>query len=174
MFYGVTAFLPWVLVHMRLGVHPPRMESLFPSVLWKFNQTLLAFKAGLSGDSSFPRTLRLVSLTWDSEFSLHGITSVVQSLSSLWVAHFIGMDIDFIMTPLLLSHCGFFSVFGWRISVFGKFQYFFVYGYLAVSGDFGVFIRRGWAHVVPLHHLELILRLNFKRVTVTSAGRNMK
>ena len=39
---------------------------------------------------------------------------------------------------------------------FGGFQWvFFVDGCSTVSCDFGVFIRRGWAHVLLLHHLEL-------------------
>ena len=31
--YGVTA-LPWFPVHVKSCVHPPRVESLFPPVLW--------------------------------------------------------------------------------------------------------------------------------------------
>ena len=56
------------------------------------------------------------------------------------------MGFDFIMiVPLLLSHYGFFFVFGCRV-FFGRFQWgFFVVddGYSAVSCDLGVFIRRG-------------------------------
>ena len=51
-FFGVTAFLPWLLVHMRLGVHPPRVGSLFPSVLWKLCIEIpLTFRVSFSGDS---------------------------------------------------------------------------------------------------------------------------
>ena len=50
----------------------PRVEFLFPPVLWNsFDQTLLAFKARCSGGSSFQcQTPRLGSLTWGSELSL--------------------------------------------------------------------------------------------------------
>ena len=70
--YEITAFIPWVLVHTGLCVHPPRVESLFSPVLWKScNQTLLACKTRLSGDSSSCcRTPRLGSLMWGSELSL--------------------------------------------------------------------------------------------------------
>ena len=33
---GITALLIWVLVHAKFCLCPPRLESLFPSVLWKF------------------------------------------------------------------------------------------------------------------------------------------
>ena len=50
--YGVTA-LPWVPVHMKPCVHPPRVESVFPPVLWSScTQAPLAFKAKCSGGSS--------------------------------------------------------------------------------------------------------------------------
>ena len=70
--YGVTAFIPLVLLHTRVGVSPPRVESLSPPVLWKScDQTQLAFKARFSGDSSSCcQTPRLGSLTWGSELSL--------------------------------------------------------------------------------------------------------
>ena len=52
--YGVTAF-PWVPVHLKPWVHPPRVKSLFPSVLWcSYTQVPLDFKAKCSGGSSIP------------------------------------------------------------------------------------------------------------------------
>ena len=70
--YGVTAFFPWVLMCMRLCVHPPRVEFLFLPVLWKScDQTLLALKAWFSGDSSSHcHNPRLGSLLQGSELSL--------------------------------------------------------------------------------------------------------
>ena len=51
--YGVTAFLHWVLVHTRPSVSPPRVEFLFPPVLWNScDQTLLTFKVRVPGGSS--------------------------------------------------------------------------------------------------------------------------
>ena len=45
--------LLWVPVHTRPCVHPPRVESLFPPVLWSWtNQALLGFKIKYSGASS--------------------------------------------------------------------------------------------------------------------------
>ena len=58
--------------YTRTGVHPPRVESLFPPVLWSSCiQALLAFKTNCSGGSSSQcQTSRLGSLMWDSELSL--------------------------------------------------------------------------------------------------------
>ena len=61
-------FFPWVLVCTRPCVHPPRMESLFPSVLWtSCNQAPLG---GSEVSSSWCQTPRLGELTWGSELSL--------------------------------------------------------------------------------------------------------
>ena len=84
---GLTAPSPWVLVHTRLCVCPPRVQSLFPPVLLKFcNQIPLAFKVWFSGDSSSRcRTPRLGRLTWGSEPSLQWVDfcgiSVLQFVS---------------------------------------------------------------------------------------------
>ena len=66
---GVTAPFLWVLVHRRFRLCPARLESLFPSVLWKFyNHSSLAFKGRFPGDSQPLRcTPRLWILTWGSE-----------------------------------------------------------------------------------------------------------
>ena len=66
---GVTAPLLWVLVCTKFCLCPPRLESLFPPVLWKsYNQIPLALKARFPGDSqSLCQIPRLGSLTWGSE-----------------------------------------------------------------------------------------------------------
>ena len=49
---GVTAPFLWVLVHARFCLCPPRWESLFPPVLWKFyDQTPLTFQVRFPRDS---------------------------------------------------------------------------------------------------------------------------
>jgi len=65
---GVTAPFSWVLVCTRFCLCPPRLESLFPPVLWKScNQIPLVFKVRFPGDSqSLCRVPRLGSLTWGS------------------------------------------------------------------------------------------------------------
>ena len=68
---GVTAPLLWVWVHAEFRLCPPRLESLFPPVLWKScHQILLAFRVRFLGDSqSLSWILRLESLMWGSESS---------------------------------------------------------------------------------------------------------
>ena len=67
---------------------------------------------------------------------------MIQSFSSLWVVHLVGMGFDCIMkAPIIPSHCCFF-VFGYRIS-FLVGPSLFVHGCSAVSFDFGVFMREG-------------------------------
>ena len=65
---GVTP-LVWALVHAKFCLCLSRLESLFPSVLWKaYNQILLAIKARFPRDSqSLCIIPRLGSLTWDSK-----------------------------------------------------------------------------------------------------------
>jgi len=47
---GVTAPIPWVLVHARFCLCSPRVESLFPPVLWKsYSPILLSFKFTFPG-----------------------------------------------------------------------------------------------------------------------------
>ena len=85
--YGVTAPFPWVLAHTRLCACPPKVESLFPPVLWKScNQISLAFKVRFSGDSCFHCwTPRLGSLMWGSEPSLQW-----ENLCGIIVLQFVG------------------------------------------------------------------------------------
>ena len=69
--YGVLAF-PWDSVHVKPCVHPPRVEFLFPPVLWSSCAlVLLAFSAKCSrGSSSQCQTPRLGNLMWELELSL--------------------------------------------------------------------------------------------------------
>ena len=105
---GVTVLFLWDLVHSRLGLCPPRLESVFPG-LWKsYNQIPLAFKVRFLEDSqSLCRVLRLRSLMWGSKPSqqwerFFGIVFQFMGHDS------VGMRFDFIMImPLLPSHCDF-------------------------------------------------------------------
>ena len=73
-FYEVTDFFSWVLVHTRPCVCPLRVEFLFPLVLWNsYGQTLVAFKDRFSqGSSSHCQTQNFHSiweLLWHNYFS---------------------------------------------------------------------------------------------------------
>ena len=111
-----------MLMCAKFCVCPPGLESLLPSVLWKFcNQIPLALKARFPGDSqSLCWIPRLGSLTWGSECSQQWENLLGLLLfSSLWVTHLAGMGFDFIIIePLLPSCCSFFFVFGCGISFF--------------------------------------------------------
>ena len=84
--WGHCSF-PWVPMHTLLCVCPPRVESLFPSVLSKScNQIALAFEVWFSrNSSSHCRAPRFRSLTWGSEPSLQWVDfcgiSVLQFVS---------------------------------------------------------------------------------------------
>ena len=66
--YGVTAPFLWVLVHTEFCLCSSRLDSLFPSVLWKScNQILLAFRVRFSGDSFSCWTPRLRRRMWGSD-----------------------------------------------------------------------------------------------------------
>ena len=66
---GVTIPFLCVLGLTQISLCSPRVESLFPPVLWKYcNQIVLTFKVRFSGNSwSFCQILRLGSLTGSSE-----------------------------------------------------------------------------------------------------------
>ena len=72
---GSLLFFLWILVGMRLCIHPQKVEFVFPQVLCNScDRTPLSFKArflgwGGGGSSSF-HSLRLESLIWGSELSL--------------------------------------------------------------------------------------------------------
>ena len=68
---GVIAPFLWVLVHTRFFLYPPRLEFLFPPVLWKsLNQIPLTLRVRFPGDSQFLCQIpRLGILIWGSELS---------------------------------------------------------------------------------------------------------
>ena len=119
-FCGVTVPFLWVLAHARFCLHPPRLESLFPPVLWKsYNQIPLVFKAKFPSGSQYLCWIpKLRILMWGSEPSqlwenFFGII-VLQ-----FVGHLTGMRFDFnLIVPFLLSHCGYFFVFRHGTSFF--------------------------------------------------------
>ena len=117
--YGVTAPSPWVLMCTLLCVCPPRMDSLFPTVLSKScNQILLAFKVWFSGNSSTHCwTPRLGSLTWGSEPLLQWVHFCSIIVLQFVKTHPVVMGFDFIViVPLLPSHWSFSFVFGNGVS----------------------------------------------------------
>ena len=99
-FCEVTAPFPWVLVHTTLSLCTPRVESLFPQVLWKsFNQLSKTDSLGIS--SPFAG-----SPGWEAchgAQNLHncGRTSVLL-FSSLWVTQMASMGFDFTVIAYLL------------------------------------------------------------------------
>ena len=69
--YEVTVPSLSVLIHARFCLCPPRLEPLFPLVLWRScNWILLAFKVRSPGNFySLRQILRLGTLIWGSESS---------------------------------------------------------------------------------------------------------
>ena len=124
----------------RFHLCSPRLESLFPPVLWKsHNQILLAFKVRFPERShSFCYIPSLWSLTWGSEpwqqWENFGII-VLQFVSLPPVS----MGFDFIVIArLLLSQCSLFFVFGCWISFLGGLQHCCVSGCSIVCCDLQV------------------------------------
>ena len=92
---GVTAPFLWGLVCANFCLCPPRLESLFPQVLWKsYNQIPLAFKIRFPGDSQ-----SLCHMAWHGVQNLHNRrgTSLVLLFSRFWVTHTVGMGFYFIV-----------------------------------------------------------------------------
>lgn len=89
-----NSFLSCGPVHMKLCVHPPRVESLFPPVLWNpCTQIPLAFNTKCSkGFFSQCQTPRLGNLTW-RVWNSHSCerASAIKWFSSLWIAHSVCM-----------------------------------------------------------------------------------
>ena len=141
--YGVPA-LPWNPAHMKLYVYLLRVESVFPPVLWSTcAQALLAFSAKFSGGSySQSQISRLRNLMYDLELFLLWESPCDIVIFQFVGCPFSGYGIAYIRkVPLLLCHCGFFFVFGCRISFFflaacGLF-------YIFTVCDFAVFMSRG-------------------------------
>ena len=121
----MSLILPWVLVSTRPCVHSPRVEFLFPPVLWRScTQPLLVFKARCSrGPSPQCQTPRVGSLIWGSELSL-----LWENFCDTIVIQFMGCPPgELIILQVCPSFCliGFLLyVFGCRISILGRFQSF--------------------------------------------------
>ena len=94
--YVVTSPFLWALVYTRFCLCPPRLEPLFPPVLWKsYNQILLAVKARFPGGSQplcwIPR---LGGLMWGSEPWQEWKNIFVTIALQLWVTHPAGAGFD--------------------------------------------------------------------------------
>lgn len=157
--YEVTAFF---LVHARPCGCPPRMEFLFlQSCGIPALKPCCPSKSESLGDPP-PIDRPQVCEAWhgDQDFHSYGRTSMVSIFSSLWVTHLTGVGFYFIMiTPLLLSYCGFFFVLDkGNLLFFFRYQQFFVNGCSAVSCHFGVFMRKG---ELPSYSVILLASPNF-------------
>ena len=129
-------------MHMYPCVHPPRVESLFPSVLWSsFTQPYCLQSQMLWGFLLQIQTLRLGNLTWGSELSLM-LGNLCDAIIFQCVGHPLsGYGIcSYCLFP---SHFGFFFVFGYRLSFLVGSSLFCQW--LFRSCDFGVFMKGGWA-----------------------------
>ena len=130
---------PLVLVCTRFCLCPPRLESVFPPVLWKFsNQVPLPSRSASLGVPS-PFVGSPGWEAWHVVPNLHNSgRALVLLFSSLWVTHPAAVGFDFIMiTPLLPSCWGLFFVFGLGVSSFSRFQHPPVDDCSTVSCDFG-------------------------------------
>ena len=104
---------------MKPCVHPLRVEFLFPPVLWNScNQSLLAIKARFyGGSSSCCQISRLGILTWCSELSI-----LWENFCGIIIFLFVGHPLNvygiwvYCDCAPLPSCCGFFLVFGCRVS----------------------------------------------------------
>ena len=105
---GIGVSFPGVLVHRVLFV-PPRVESLFPPVLWgSRNQIPLAFKIRFPGHSQFLARSPDWG-AWYGAYNLHNSerTSLILLFSCSWVANPAGIGFDFIVIMPLLPTVSF-------------------------------------------------------------------
>ena len=132
--YGVTAPFLWVLVHTKFCLCSSRLESLFPSALWKScNQILLASK---SDSLEIPSSAGLQDWEdWCGAQILHksGNTSFILLFSSLWFTHLVGMRFEFVMIVLLYHLAEASSSFN-VVPLFYLFIYFFEFQHPPVEG----------------------------------------
>ena len=112
-------------MHTKLCLYPPRLESFFPSVLWKsYHQIPLAFRARLPGlpaplsdpeagkpDMGFRTFTTVRELLW--HYCSPACGSPTQQIRDL---------IFFMTVCLLLSNLGFFFFSGCGVPSFGGFQ----------------------------------------------------
>ena len=121
--HEVTPPVPWVVVQAKFYVLK-EWSLCFPQSCGTpiFNSAIL--QGQIPWDSHSLLDPHAGSLSWGSETSQESENFFsVRKFSSLWVAHSVGMELDFIaIARLLLSHCGFFFVCGCGISFFGGFQ----------------------------------------------------
>ena len=101
---GATASLG-VLADTEFCSCSPKLESLYPPVLWKsYNQISLAPFVGSPGWEAW---------CWVQNLDVSVRTSLVLLFSCLWVTHLAGIGFDFtVIVSLLPFCCGFFFVFG--------------------------------------------------------------
>lgn len=78
---------------------------------------------------------------------------MIHLFSSWWSAHLRGMGLDYIMKAPFLMSCDYFFVSLGVEYLFGEGCVFLIYGYSAVSRDFGVCLRRDELKVLLLCHL---------------------
>ena len=135
---GVTAPFLWVLLHARFYLCPPRLESLFPPLLWtSCNQISLAFKVRFLGKSqSLCWIPRLEA--WYGVQNLHnsGRTSLVLLFSSISGGYGIWFYHDCAPPTILL----WFLLCLWMWGIFfGRSQHPPVDGCSTARCDFGAF-----------------------------------
>ena len=154
---GVIAPFLWVLVHTKFFLYPPRLEFLFPPVLWKScNQIPLTLRIRFPRDSqSLCQIPSLGSLIWGSEPSqqwedFFGII-ILQFVRHAPGGYGIWSYSD--CTPPTISLRLRLCLWMWRIS----FWWVPATSYLWLFNSYLRFWRshmRRWAHVHLLHHLE--------------------
>ena len=123
--WGITVPFSWVLACARFCSCPPRVQSLFPPVLWKYcNQIPLAFKVRFPGESqSLCGIPRLGSLMWGSEPSQQW-----ENFFGIIVLQFVGCPLGgygiwFYRDCTPTMSLQFLLVFGSRVSFFNRFQH---------------------------------------------------
>ena len=136
--YQVFPF-SWVLACARFCSCPPRVQSLFPPVLWKYcNQIPLAFKVRFPGESqSLCGIPRLGCRMWGSEPSQQW-----ENFFGIIVLQFVGCPLGgygiwFYRDCAPTVSLQFLLVFGSRVSFFDRFQHPPVNVCSTASCDFG-------------------------------------
>ena len=142
---GVTAPFLWVSWCVQILSVPSKTGVCFPQYCgsplikscWSSRSDVMGIPSPFASSSGWE--------AWCSVQNLHNSrrTSLVLLFSSLWVTYLAGIGFDFIViSPLLLSHCGFFFVFECGVSFFGGFQHSPVNGCWAASCGFGALSGR--------------------------------